>query len=319
LVRTKAAGRGGSAHYGGTPAGGPRTHSPTRGPIGSAITGPFTLLTRILAHRNVIAAAAPPPRWPVGGPGVAVSCCDSASWRGASPSTSTEDRKGQGQRAGPVAAAVAVRIVLVTADGAGRQRLIGGLARSCRSGVWRERLDGPASPTGWSRRTSNRAARPPRKGCGPARATTPDPALGFGRMAEPTADPENTTRRCPENRSSGVRPAKPAVYAVPRPAKLVGTARRTVGLPCLAGWTMRPGWASGSAGFAAFPFIEPVKPYTQLTLVLLIAGDDAMLRVGGTGTNRIRPARAQGSRVPLRRRLGCFLLDSGWFIAGRKG
>jgi hypothetical protein len=111
---------------------------------------------------------------------------------------------------------------------------------------------------------------------------------------------------------------KPAVYAI-RDLQLVGTA--LFGPLAYLCWrlVLSPGWALGIGLVAAFPFIEPVKPYPQLTLVLLMPVLIALLRQVHRA-DQLTPIRAVGVGVGYGAALGLlFLLYSGWFIWGAAG
>jgi galactan 5-O-arabinofuranosyltransferase len=111
---------------------------------------------------------------------------------------------------------------------------------------------------------------------------------------------------------------KPPVYAV-KELQLVGTA--LFGPAAYLCWrlVLRPVWALGLGLVAAFPFIEPVKPYTQVTLVLLIPLLIALLRRIALA-DQSPPVRAVLAGIAYGAGLGLlFLLYSGWFVWGAPG
>jgi galactan 5-O-arabinofuranosyltransferase len=111
---------------------------------------------------------------------------------------------------------------------------------------------------------------------------------------------------------------KPPEYALQQ-IQLVGAA--LYGPAAYLAWrlTLRPVWALGIGVVACLPFIEPIKPYTQITLVMLIpvlvkflhtvrhAGRLSMLRAGLLGL-------VFGAGIGV-----LFLLYSGWFVWGALG
>jgi galactan 5-O-arabinofuranosyltransferase len=106
---------------------------------------------------------------------------------------------------------------------------------------------------------------------------------------------------------------QPPVYLV-KGLQLAGTA--LFGPAAYLCWrlVLRPGWALGIGLVAAFPFIEPVKPYTQVTLVMMVPVLIALFR-------RVRRAdettwvRAVWAGVRYGAALGVlFLLYTGWFV-----
>jgi galactan 5-O-arabinofuranosyltransferase len=111
---------------------------------------------------------------------------------------------------------------------------------------------------------------------------------------------------------------KPAIYAV-KDLQLVGTA--LFGPAAYLCWrlVLRPAWALGLGVVAAFPFIEPVKPYQQVTLVLLIPILVALMRLVRRA-DREPAARLMWAGVGYGAGLGLlFLLYSGWFVWGAPG
>jgi hypothetical protein len=111
---------------------------------------------------------------------------------------------------------------------------------------------------------------------------------------------------------------QPPIYVV-KPVQLVGTA--LFGPAAYLCWrlVLRPGWALGIGLVAAFPFIEPVKPYTQVTLVMLMPILIALLRrvrradeasLAGVAWAGVRYGAALGV---------LFLLYFGWFVWGALG
>ena len=111
---------------------------------------------------------------------------------------------------------------------------------------------------------------------------------------------------------------QPPVYAV-KPVQLVGTA--LFGPAAYLSWrlVLRPGWALGIGLVAAFPFIEPVKPYTQVTLVMLVPVLIALLRRvrradGATPVGAVWTGVRYGAGLAV-----LFLLYSGWFVWGAPG
>jgi galactan 5-O-arabinofuranosyltransferase len=111
---------------------------------------------------------------------------------------------------------------------------------------------------------------------------------------------------------------QPPIYVV-KPVQLVGTA--LFGPAAYLCWrlVLRPGWALGIGLVAAFPFIEPVKPYTQVALVMLIPILIALLRrvrradeasLAGVAWAGVRYGAALGV---------LFLLYFGWFVWGALG
>jgi hypothetical protein len=111
---------------------------------------------------------------------------------------------------------------------------------------------------------------------------------------------------------------QPPVYVV-KPVQLVGTA--LFGPAAYLAWrlVLRPGWALGIGLVAAFPFIEPVKPYTQVTLVVLMPILIALLRrIRRADTASLAGVAWCGVRYGAA--LGVlFLLYSGWFVWGALG
>ena len=111
---------------------------------------------------------------------------------------------------------------------------------------------------------------------------------------------------------------QPPVYVV-KPAQLVGTA--LFGPAAYLAWrlVLRPGWALGVGLVAAFPLIEPVKPYTQVTLVMLMPVLIALLR-RVRRADRATLAGAAWAGVRYGAALGVlFLLYFGWFVWGALG
>jgi hypothetical protein len=111
---------------------------------------------------------------------------------------------------------------------------------------------------------------------------------------------------------------QPAAYAV-KDLQLVGTA--LFGPAAYLCWrlVLRPGWALGLGLVAAFPFIEPVKPYTQVTLVMMIPVLIALMR-RIRGVDRVTPVLAAWAGARYGAGLGVlFLLYSGWFVWGAPG
>ena len=111
---------------------------------------------------------------------------------------------------------------------------------------------------------------------------------------------------------------QPPVYVV-KPVQLVGTA--LFGPAAYLSWrlVLRPGWALGIGLVAAFPFIEPVKPYTQVTLVMLVPVLIALLRRvrrvdGATPVGAVWTGVRYGAGLAV-----LFLLYSGWFVWGAPG
>jgi hypothetical protein len=111
---------------------------------------------------------------------------------------------------------------------------------------------------------------------------------------------------------------QPAVYVV-KDLQLGGTA--LFGPAAYLCWrlVLRPAWALGLGLVAAFPFIEPVKPYQQVTLVLLIPILIALMRLVRRA-DREPVARLVWAGVGYGAALGVlFLLYSGWFVWGAPG
>jgi hypothetical protein len=106
---------------------------------------------------------------------------------------------------------------------------------------------------------------------------------------------------------------EPAVYAI-KDFQLIGTA--LFGPAVYLAWrlVLRPGWALGIGLVAAFPLLEPVKPYTQVTLVLLVPVLIAFLRRARC-SDRSGPGRAVWIGAWFGAGFGVlFLLYSGWFV-----
>ncbi|RKR87172.1 galactan 5-O-arabinofuranosyltransferase [Micromonospora pisi] len=106
---------------------------------------------------------------------------------------------------------------------------------------------------------------------------------------------------------------QPAAYAI-KEIQLVGTA--LFGPAAYLAWrlVLRPVWALGIGVVAMLPFIEPVKPYPQITLVMLmpvLVSFLQLIRRSATLSTR----RAIGLGVAFGGGLGLlFLLYSGWFV-----
>ena len=139
------------------------------------------------------------------------------------------------------------------------------------------------------------------------------------RMAGPPAGPGLLPAAVPGPAAvSGRTSGQPAVYVV-KPVQLVGTA--LFGPAAYLSWrlVLRPGWALGIGLVAAFPFIEPVKPYTQVTLVMLVPVLIALLRRvrradGATPVGAAWTGVRYGAGLAV-----LFLLYSGWFVWGAPG
>jgi len=106
---------------------------------------------------------------------------------------------------------------------------------------------------------------------------------------------------------------KPLVYAL-KDLQVVGTA--LFGPAAYLAWrlVLPPAWALGVGVVAMLPFIEPVKPYPQITLVMFIPVAVALVRkVRHSAT--LKSSRAILAGVGFGLILGLlFLLYSGWFI-----
>ena len=106
---------------------------------------------------------------------------------------------------------------------------------------------------------------------------------------------------------------QPLAYAI-KEIQLVGTA--LFGPAAYLAWrtTLRPVWALGIGVVAMLPFIEPVKPYPQLTLVMLMPVLVWFLRTVRRGAGR-PTGRAIGLGAGFGVGIGLlFLLYSGWFV-----
>jgi hypothetical protein len=106
---------------------------------------------------------------------------------------------------------------------------------------------------------------------------------------------------------------EPLAYAI-KEIQLVGTA--LFGPAAYLAWrtTLRPVWALGIGVVAMLPFIEPVKPYPQLTLVMLVPVLVWFLRTVRRGAGR-PTGRAIGLGAAFGAGVGLlFLLYSGWFV-----
>jgi galactan 5-O-arabinofuranosyltransferase len=106
---------------------------------------------------------------------------------------------------------------------------------------------------------------------------------------------------------------QPAAYALQQ-LQIVGTA--LFGPAAYLAWrlVLRPAWALAIGVVAMLPFIEPVKPYPQITLVMLVPVVVALLRRlrNSAGLPLPRAALVGGAYGLL---LGVlFLLYSGWFV-----
>jgi len=106
---------------------------------------------------------------------------------------------------------------------------------------------------------------------------------------------------------------EPAVYAI-KNFQLIGTA--LFGPAAYLAWrlVLRPWWALGIGVVAAFPLLEPVKPYTQVTLVLLVPVLIAFLR-RARRSDAVGPGRSVWLGAWFGVGFGLlFLLYSGWFV-----
>ncbi|MFD0819886.1 hypothetical protein ACFQ0D_16600 [Micromonospora zhanjiangensis] len=106
---------------------------------------------------------------------------------------------------------------------------------------------------------------------------------------------------------------EPLAYAL-KEIQVVGTA--LFGPAAYLAWrgTMRPVWALGVGVVAMLPFIEPVKPYPQITLVMLVPVLVWFLHLVRRGAGR-RTGRAVALGAAFGAGLGLlFLLYSGWFV-----
>jgi galactan 5-O-arabinofuranosyltransferase len=111
---------------------------------------------------------------------------------------------------------------------------------------------------------------------------------------------------------------QPAAYAV-KEVQLVGTA--LFGPAAYLAWrlVLRPVWALGIGVVAMLPFIEPVKPYPQITLVMLLPVLVCYLSVVRRGAGRtLRAAAVLGVAFGVGIGL-LFMLYSGWFVWGAPG
>ncbi|MFK3982136.1 hypothetical protein ACI2K4_17380 [Micromonospora sp. NPDC050397] len=106
---------------------------------------------------------------------------------------------------------------------------------------------------------------------------------------------------------------QPAAFAI-KEIQLVGTA--LFGPAAYLAWrlVLRPVWALGIGVVAMLPFIEPVKPYPQITLVMLMPVLVSFLQLVRRSA-ALTTVRAIGYGVAFGTGLGLlFLLYSGWFV-----